>query len=150
MYPHLLRGVAVERQDQVGCSDITYIPMHGEFLYLVAVIDRATHFVLPWRLSNTLDAALCVEALEDAPGGGALEVFNTNQDTQFTGRVLESGVKCSIDGHGRCLNDVFIERLWRSMKYESVHLRDIPDGFEAERVIANWIVFTTTSARIRR
>ena len=146
VYPYLLRGVAVERPDHVWCADITYVPVRGGFLYLVAVMDWATRFVLSWRLSNTLDAAFCVAALDDALGGGAPEVFNTDQGAQFTslaftGRVLESGAECSMDGRGRCLDNVFIERLWRSLKYEAVYLRDIAGGFEAERVVGDWMRF---------
>ena len=147
VHPYLLRGVAVERPDQVWCADITYIPVRPGFLYLVAVMDWATRFVLSWRLSNTMDAAFCVEALEDALGGGAAPgIFNTDQGAQFTslaftGRVLESGARCSMDGRGRCMDNVFIERLWRSLKYEAVYLHDLADGFEAERVIARWMRF---------
>ena len=147
VHPYLLRGVAVERPDQVWCADITYIPVRAGFLYLVAVMDWATRFVLSWRLSNTMDAAFCVEALEDALGGGAaLGIFNTDQGAQFTslaftGRVLASGARCSMDGRGRCMDNVFIERLWRSLKYEAVYLHDLADGFEAERVIAGWMRF---------
>ena len=133
------RGVSsVERPDQVWCADITYIPVRAGFLYLVAVMDWATRFVLSWRLSNTMDAAFCVEALEDALGGGAAPgIFNTDQGAQFTslaftGRVLASGALCSMDGRGRCMDNVFIERLWRSLKYEAVYLRDLADSFEAE------------------
>ena len=121
--------------------------MRSGFLYLVAVMDWATRFVLSWRLSNTMDAAFCVEALEDALGGGAAPgIFNTDQGAQFTsleftGRVLESGARCSMDGRGRCMDNVFIERLWRSLKYEAVYLHDLADGFEAERVIARWMRF---------
>ena len=133
VYPYLLRGVEVERPNQVWCADITYIPVRVGFLYLVAVMDWATRCVLSWRLSNTMDAAFCVEALEDALGGGAAPaIFNTDQGAQFTslaftGRVLASGAQCSMDGRGRCLDNVFIERLWRSLKCEAVHLRDIAD-----------------------
>ena len=146
VYPHLLRGVAVERPDHVWCADITYVPVRGGSCTLVAVMDWATRFVLSWRLSNTLDAAFRVAALDDALGGGAPEVFNTDQGAQFTslaftGRVLESGAECSMDGRGRCLDNVFIERLWRSLKYEAVYLRDIADGFEAERVVGDWMRF---------
>ena len=147
MYPYLLRDVAVERPDQVCCADITYVPVRAGFLYLVAVMDWATRFVLSWRLSNTMDAAFCVEALEDALGGGAAPgIFNTDQGAQFTslaftGRVLESGARCSMDGRGRCMDNVFIERLWRSLKYEAVYLHDLADGFEAERVIRCWMEF---------
>ena len=147
VHPHLLRGVAVERPDQVWCADITCIPVRSGFLYLVAAMDWATRFVLAWRLSNTMDAAFCVEALEAALSGGAVpDVFNTDQGAQFTslaftGRVLASGARCSMDGRGRCLDNVFIERLWRSLKYEAVYLRDIADGFDAERVVADWMRF---------
>ena len=147
VHPYLLRGVAVERPDQVWCADITYIPVRSGFLYLVAAMDWATRFVLAWRLSNTMDAAFCVEALEAALSGGAVpDVFNTDQGAQFTslaftGRVLASGARCSMDGRGRCLDNVFIERLWRSLKYEAVYLRDIADGFDAERVVADWMRF---------
>ena len=147
VHPYLLRGVAVERPDQVWCADITYIPVRSGFLYLVAAMDWATRFVLAWRLSNTMDAAFCVEALEAALSGGAApDVFNTDQGAQFTslaftGRVLASGARCSMDGRGRCLDNVFIERLWRSLKYEAVYLRDIADGFDAERVVADWMRF---------
>ena len=156
VYPYLLRGVAVERPDQVWCADITYIPVHGGFLYLVAVMDWATRFVLSWRLSNTMDAGLCVEALEDAlSGGGVPEVFNTDQGAQFTSlaftqRVLASGALCSMDGRGRCLDNVFIERLWRSLKYEAVYLHELSDGFDAQRVIGHWMGFYTTRVRTRR
>ena len=147
VHPYLLRGVAVERPDQVWCADITYIPVRSGFLYLVAAMDWATRFVLAWRLSNTMDAAFCVEALEAALSGGAApDVFNTDQGAQFTslaftGLVLASGARCSMDGRGRCLDNVFIERLWRSLKYEAVYLRDIADGFDAERVVADWMRF---------
>lgn len=147
VYPYLLRGVEVDRPDQVWCADITYIPVRGGFLYLVAVMDWATRRVLSWRLSNTMDAGFCVEALEAALGGGSSpEVFNTDQGAQFTSlafteRVLACGARCSMDGRGRCLDNVFIERLWRSLKYEAVYLHELPDGFAAERVIRRWMEF---------
>ena len=147
VYPYLLRGVEVDRPDQVWCADITYIPVRAGFLYLVAVMDWATRLVLSWRLSNTMDADFCVEALEAALGGGSSpEVFNTDQGAQFTSlafaeRVLACGARCSMDGRGRCMDNVFIERLWRSLKYEAVYLHELPDGFEAERVIRSWMEF---------
>ena len=147
VYPYLLRGVEVDRPDQVWCADITYIPVCAGFLYLAAVMDWATRRVLSWRLSNTMDAAFCVEALEAALSGGAAPaVFNTDQGAQFTSlafteRVLASGAQCSMDGRGRCMDNVFIERLWRSLKYEAVYLHDLADGFEAERAIRCWIEF---------
>ena len=123
------------------------IEVRRGYLYLVAVMDWATRCVLSWRLSNTMDAAFCVEALEAALSGGAApEVFNTDQGAQFTSlafteRVLASGAQCSMDGRGRCMDNVFIERLWRSLKCEAIHLHDLSDGFEAERVIRCWMEF---------
>ena len=116
--------------------------LHGDAAQQIRV-----HPVLSWRLSNTMDAAFCVEALGDALGGGAAPgIFNTDQGAQFTslaftGRVLASGARCSMDGRGRCMDNVFIERLWRSLKYEAVYLRDLADGFEAERAIDGWMRF---------
>ena len=148
VYPYLLRGVKVERPDHVWCADLTYIPVSQGYLYLVAVMDWASRFVLSWRLSNTMDSRMCIEALEAALGYGTPEIFNTDQGAQFTSvafteRVLSAGAKCSMDGRGRCLDNVFIERLWRSLKYEAVYLHELCDGFEAERVIASWMRFYT-------
>ena len=148
VYPYLLRGMKVERPDHVWCADLTYIPVSQGYLYLVAVMDWASRHVLSWRLSNTMDSRLCIEALEAALGYGTPEIFNTDQGAQFTSlafteRVLSAGARCSMDGRGRCLDNVFIERLWRSLKYEAVYLHELCDGFEAERVIANWMRFYT-------
>ena len=146
-YPYLLGGVEIDAPNQAWCSDITYIPVRHGFLHLAAVMDWATRRVLSWRLSNTMDAAFCVEALEAALSGGAAPaVFNTDQGAQFTSlafteRVLACGAQCSMDGRGRCMDNVFIERLWRSLKYEAVYLHDLTDGVEAERVIRCWIEF---------
>ena len=124
IYPYLLRGVAIDRPDHVWCADVTYIRMHRGFLYLVAIMDWATRNVLAWRLSNSLDATSCVEALEEAMSRyGKPEIFNTDQGSQFTSyeftRVLkDAGVRISMDGRGRWMDNVFIERLWRSLKYE--------------------------------
>jgi putative transposase len=128
VYPYLLRGVAVERPDQVWSTDITYLPMEQGFLYLAATIDWHSRFVIAWRLSNTLDGEFCLGMLEEALGLGTPEVFNTDQGVQFTARAwtarLEAaGVKVSMDGKGRCLDNVFVERLWRTVKYEDVYLR---------------------------
>ena len=125
-----------------------YKPSDDAYLYLVAVMDWASRHVLSWRLSNTMDSRLCIEALEAALGYGTPEIFNTDQGAQFTSlaftdRVLSAGARCSMDGRGRCLDNVFIERLWRSLKYEAVYLHELCDGFEAERVIANWMRFYT-------
>jgi putative transposase len=130
VYPYLLRDVAIERPDQVWSTDITYVGLPGGFMYLAAVIDWHSRYVLSWELSNTLDGSFCLEALEAALGLGSRkpEVFNTDQGVQFTaqaftGRLLSAGVKVSMDGKGRCLDNVFVERLWRSVKYEDVYLR---------------------------
>ena len=147
VYPYLLRGVTIERSNQAWYADITYIPVQGGFFYLVAVMDWASRRVLAWRLSNTLDTCFCLEALADAlEGNGIPEIFNTDQGSQFTsvaftGMLEASGIRCSMDGRGRCLDNVFIERLWRSLKYEAVYLRELKDGFEAQRVIAQWLEF---------
>lgn len=127
VYPYLLRGVAIERADQVWSTDITYIPMPNGFMYLTAVMDWHSRFVLSWKLSNTLDTEFCLEALEEALRGGCPEVFNTDQGVQFTsatftGRLEAAGAKVSMDGKGRCLDNVFVERLWRTVKYEEIYL----------------------------
>jgi putative transposase len=133
-YRYLLKGLAIERADHLWCADITYIPVQRGFLYLVAVMDWASRHVLAWRLSNTLDARFCIEALAEAlDRDGRPEIFNTDQGSQFTSReftrVLEdAGIAISIDGRGRCLDNVFIERLWRSLKYEAVYLHELADG----------------------
>src|SRR5271168_4595319 len=127
VYPYLLRNVPIERVNQVWSTDITYIPMPNGFMYLTAVIDWYSRYVLSWRLSNTLDVGFCLEALEEALGRGCPEVFNTDQGVQFTSeaytsRLEAAGAKVSMDGKGRCLDNVFVERLWRSVKYEEVYL----------------------------
>jgi putative transposase len=128
VYPYLLRGVAITRRDQVWSSDITYIPMQTGFMYLCAVVDWYSRYVLSWRRSNTLDGSFCLEALEAALRGGRPEIFNTDQGVQFTaraftGRLEEAGVAVSMDGQGRALDNVFVERLWRAVKYEEVYLK---------------------------
>jgi putative transposase len=132
IYPYLLRGVQVERPDQVWSTDITYVPMISGFMYLAAVIDWYSRYVIAWRLSNTLDGSFCTEMLEEALRGGRPEVFNTDQGAQFTataftGRLEAAGVAVSMDGRGRALDNVFVERLWRSVKYEDIYVR----GYEA-------------------
>ena len=128
IYPYLLRNVVIERPNQVWCADITYIPMPRGFLYLVAIMDWATRAVLSWRLSNTLHPDFCVEALEEALSRhGKPEIFNTDQGSQFTSDDFTSvlkgaGVKISMDGRGRWMDNVFVERLWRTLKYEGVYL----------------------------
>jgi putative transposase len=134
IYPYLLRGVTVERPDQVWSTDITYVPLSSGFMYLAAVIDWFSRYVLAWKLSNTLDGTFCLEMLEEALKGGRPEVFNTDQGVQFTAeaftrRLETAGVAVSMDGRGRALDNVFVERLWRSVKYEDIYLRyyeDVP------------------------
>ena len=150
VYPYLLRGMVIDRPDQVWCADITYIPVRRGFLYLVAIMDWATRHVLSWRLSNTMDARFCVEALAEALARyGRPEIFNTDQGSQFTsfdftGVLKDAGVAISMDGRGRCMDNIFIERLWRSLKYEAVYLHELTDGFVAQRVIGEWIDFYNT------
>jgi putative transposase len=121
VFPYLLRDVKVERVDQVWSTDITYVPMPSGFMYLAAVIDWFSRYVIAWRLSNTLDGAFCLEMLDEALGRGRPEVFNTDQGVQFTAeaftsRLLSAGVAVSMDGKGRCLDNVWVERLWRTVK----------------------------------
>ena len=128
------------------CADITYIPVSKGFFYLVTVMDWASRHVLSWRLSNTMDSAFCVEALDTALRSGVPEILNTDQGAQFTStafteRVRACGARCSMDGRSRCLDNIFIERLWRSLKYEAVYLREIAGGPDAERVVGSWIAF---------
>jgi putative transposase len=132
IYPYLLRHVQVERPDQVWSTDITYVPLAQGFMYLAAVIDWYSRYVVAWRLSNTLDGSFCLEMLEAALSRGRPEVFNTDQGVQFTaqawtGRLEAAGVAVSMDGRGRCVDNVFVERLWRTVKYEDIYLR----GYEA-------------------
>jgi putative transposase len=127
LYPYLLRDVSIERPDQVWSTDITYVPLARGFMYLAAIIDWYSRYVLAWRLSNTLDGSFCLEMLEEALGRGRPEVFNTDQGVQFTaqawtGRLEAAGVAVSMDGRGRCLDNVFVERLWRTVKYEDIYL----------------------------
>jgi putative transposase len=147
VYPYLLKGLAIERPDHVWCADITYIPVRRGFLYLVAIMDWATRHVLAWRLSNTMDSRFCVEAVNEALARyGRPEIFNTDQGSQFTSleftaALKDAGVAISMDGRGRCMDNIFIERLWRSLKYEAVYLHELADGFVARRVIGEWIAF---------
>jgi putative transposase len=128
VYPYLLRGVPIDRVGQVWSADITYLPLASGFMYLAATIDWFSRYVIAWKLSNTLDGLFCQDMLEEALGRGTPEVFNTDQGVQFTagawtGRLERAGVAVSMDGRGRCLDNVFVERLWRSVKYEDVYLK---------------------------
>ncbi len=150
VWPWLLKDLPIERANHVWCADITCIPVRRGFLYLVAIMDWASRHVLAWRLSNTLDAGFCTDALEEAlERYGTPEIFNTDQGSQFTGfaftgRLQAPGIRISMDGRGRCMDNIFIERLWRSLKYEAVYLHEIADGFTARRVIGEWIGFYNT------
>lgn len=129
IYPYLLRGIDVTRVDQVWSTDITYIPLRRGYMYLVAVMDWYSRRVLSWRLSNSLETSFCLDALEDALAHGVPEIFNTDQGSQFTStaftsRLEDSGIAISMDGRGRALDNVFIERLWRTLKYEDIYLKD--------------------------
>jgi putative transposase len=129
VYPYLLRGLTIDRANQVWCSDITYLPLSRGFMYLVAVMDWYSRYVLAWDISNTLDASFCVNALREALRSQRPDIFNTDQGAQFTSlefiRILgEHQVAISMDGRGRALDNVFIERLWRSVKYEDIYLKD--------------------------
>ncbi len=150
IYPYRLRNMQITHPNQVWCADISYIPVKRGFLYLVAIMDWATRKVLSWRLSNTMDAGFCKEALDEAIAKyGPPEIMNTDQGSQFTGAawittLAEADVKISMDGRGRYLDNIFIERLWRSLKQEAVYLHELTDGFVAERVISEWITFYNT------
>jgi putative transposase len=145
IYPYLLRHLTIERPNHVWCADITYIPMRRGFLYLVAIMDWATRKVLAWRLSNTMDVGFCLEALDDAMARyGKPEIFNTDQGSQFTSldftaKLKDAEIKVSMDGRGRWIDNRFIERLWRSLKYECVYLNAFETGSEARRGIGRWI-----------
>ena len=147
IFPYLLRNLMIERPNQVWAADITYIPIGRGFLYLVAIIDWASRAVLAWRLSNTMDVAFCLAALEEALARfGRPEIFNTDQGSQFTsgdftGMLAAAGIRISMDGRGRWIDNVFIERLWRSLKYEDIYLKGYADGREAKAGIAEWLAF---------
>lgn len=147
VYPYLLRDLVIDRPNPVWCADITYIQMQRGFLYLVAIMDWVSRKVLAWRLSNTMDTEFCIEALEEALAKyGTPEIFNTDQGSQFTsprftGILKEAGVKISMDGKGRWMDNVFIERLWRSLKYECVYLLAFENGTEARNGIGAWMKF---------
>lgn len=146
VYPYLLRGVEITRPNQVWTADITYIPMARGFLYLVAIMDWYSRYVLAWRLSNTLETDFCVEALEEALRKGVPEMCNTDQGAQFTSQVFtglleQHGVRISMDGKGRYTDNLFMERLWRSLKYEEVYLKAYAGGKEASAGIGGYFDF---------
>lgn len=147
IYPYLLGGISIERVNQVWCADVTYIPMAKGFLYLVAIMDWVSRAVLAWRLSNTLGAEFCVEALEEALFRHRQpEIFNTDQGSQFTsdeftGTLQHHGITISMDGKGRYMDNIFVERLWRSLKYEEVYLNAYASVAEAKAGIGSWLDF---------
>ena len=152
IYPYLLGGLAIDRVNQVWCADVTYIPMAKGFLYLVVVMDWVSRAVLAWRLSNTLGADFCVEALEEALCRyGRPEIFNTDQGSQFTsddftGTLKDYGITISMDGKGRCMDNIFVERLWRSLKYEEVYLNAYASVAEAKAGMGAWLDFYNQEA----
>lgn len=145
-YPYLLRDLAIVRPGQVWSSDITYIGLKGGFLYLVAVLDWYSRYVLAWELSNTLDSSFCVDTLRRALEFDKPEIFNTDQGSQFTsiawtGLLEQQGIAVSMDGRGRCFDNIFTERLWRSVKYEEVYLKEYGDGHEVWRGLDRYFTF---------
>ena len=146
VYPYLLRNVAITRPNQVWSADITYIPMLRGFMYLTAIIDWYSRYVLAWQLSNTLDGRFCLEALEGALAQGQPDIFNTDQGVQFTAldftsRLEAVGIRISMDGRGRALDNVFVERLWRTVKYEHVYLHDYALVPELEKGLHEYFSF---------
>jgi putative transposase len=146
IYPYLLHGVTVDRVNQVWSADITYIRLQAGFVYLVAVMDWFSRYVLSWTISITMDVACCVEALDQALGQGHPEMFNTDQGVQFTSqaftaRLKKGGIRISMDGRGRALDHVFVERLWRTVKSEEVYLRDYETVWEARQGLAHYFTF---------
>jgi putative transposase len=145
-YPYLLRGVSIDRIDQVWSSDITYIRLARGFVYLVAIIDWFSRYVLAWELSTTLDTSFCLDTLDRALQAGQPQIFNTDQGVQFTSqeftaRLLQSNIRISWDGRGRALDNVFVERLWRSVKYEEVYLKDYQTVSDARGGLTQYFQF---------
>jgi putative transposase len=146
VYPYLLRGVKIQKTNQVWSTDITYLPMKNGFLYLTAVIDWYSRYVLAWKLSNSLDGIFCREVVQEALTKGKPEIFNTDQGTQYTSieftKILETaGILISMDGRGRALDNIWIKRLWRTVKQEEVYLRDYMDGTEAYKSLDRYWKF---------
>jgi len=144
VYPYLLRNLEISRPNQVWCCDITYIPMQLGFLYLVAVMDWFSRYVISWRLSNSMDVDFCMDALEDAFAFGKPEIFNTDQGSQFTSREFTQALKSqdvaiSMDGKGRAIDNVMIERLWRTVKYEEVYLKEYTTGADCHQGLGAYL-----------
>lgn len=146
VYPYLLRELKMQRSNQVWSTDITYIPLDGGWLYMMAVKDWFSRFILSWELSNTMDVGFCLVGLESALQRATPEIFNSDQGAQFTspvftGRLEQEGVRISMDGKGRCLDNVWIERFWRSLKYEEIYPRQYQDGKQAWEGINNYVEY---------
>lgn len=146
VFPYLLRNVTIDRPDQVWAADITYIPMKNGFMYLVAIIDWYSRKVISWELSNSLTADFCVRALGKALQQGTPEIFNTDQGCQFgsqefTKLLKAKGIKISMDGKGRCYDNIFVERFWRTVKYEEVYIKAYRDGYEARQELEKYFLF---------
>jgi putative transposase len=146
IYPYLLKGLKIDRPNQAWAADITYIPMEKGFLYLVAIIDLYSRFILSWRLSNSMETGFCVEALKEALQKGTPEIFNTDQGSQFTSDEFVSilagkGIRVSMDSVGRYTDNIFVERFWRTLKYEEVYLKAYQDAIEARRELTKYIAF---------
>ncbi len=149
IYPYLLRDRVIDHPNQVWCADVTYIPMHRGFLFLVAILDWYSRYVVAWMVSNTQDTAFCLQALEQAFTHGCPEIFNSDQGCQFTSvaftaRLEAAGVQISMDGRGRVFDNIFIERLWRTVKYEYIYLSDHRDGADLERGLTTYFRFYNT------
>jgi putative transposase len=146
IYPYLLRGLEISRPNFVWSADITYVPMHQGFMYLVAILDWYSRYVLTWQLSNTLEGYFCLDALQQALQKGRPEIFNTDQGAQFTADAFttclaNAGIQISMDGRGRALDNIFIERLWRSVKYEDIYLKDYAAVPALEAGLADYFRF---------
>ena len=146
VYPYLLNDVEITRPNQVWSTDITYIPMRYGFLYLVAVMDWCSRHVLSWRLSNSMEVEFCVAALEDALSHGTPAIFNSDQGSQFTSieftsRLRSAGIEISMDGRGRALDNVFIERLWRTVKHEGLYLKSYETGADCQKGLTKYFQF---------
>ncbi len=149
VYPYLLRDLVIHRPNQVWCTDVTYIPMRRGFLVLVVILDWYSRYVVAWQVSNIQDPAFCLEALEQAFTHGCPEIFNSDQgcqftSTAFTSRLLAAGVQISMDGRGRVFDNIFIERLWRTVKYEYIYLHDHHDGSDLEQGLTTYFQFYNT------
>ena len=146
IYPYLLRGIKIVRPNQVWSADITYVPMENGFMYLVAILDWFSRYVMAWEVSNTMDGQFCVRALQQALKGDSPEIFNTDQGAQFTARafttILErAGSRISMDGRGRCFDNIFVERLWRTVKYEDIYLKDYATGWALKTGLDHYFHF---------